>query len=394
MQILHIINTLRPEAGGPSQAVRTLFSYKEIGYWGEAVTMDDPASPFLKTMGFPVHAVGPGRLRYGYSSQLIPWIRKNHSRFDGIVVDGLWDFCGLATWRALSGTNTPYMIFPHGMLDPYFKRAFPWKHLKKWLYWIPVEYRVLRDAHRVLFTSAAERDLAQQSFWFHRWTPHVVPYGTRGTPDQDPRELAEFFYERCPSVRKKRFLLYLGRIHRKKGCDLLLQAFGKAAQMDQDLHLVMAGPDPQGWSQELQQIASVAGVQERVHWPGMLTGDAKWGAFHACEAFVLPSHQENFGIAVAEALSCRKPVLLSDKVNIAEIIAADGAGWMESDTEEGTLRLLERWITTPAQTRGEMSERAIQCFRQRYDMRESARMILQLFEAANLSRRATELSHS
>lgn len=382
MRILHIIGTLDPEAGGPSQAVRTLFSYDDVGYIGEAATMDNPASPFLKNLGFPVHAFGPVGLRYGYNPKLIPWLKENHSRFDGVIVNGLWDFCGFATWKVLAGTNTPYIVFPHGMLDPYFKQAFPLKHLKKWLYWVPAEYRVLRDAYRVLFTSEAERDLAAQSFWLHRWTPHVVPYGTNGTPDLDPHVLSEYFFERCPDLRGKRFLLYLGRIHHKKGCDLLVQAFGRVAQSDPDLHLVMAGPDQQGWSKELKKIAQNAGVQDRIHWPGMLTGNAKWGAFHASEAFILPSHQENFGIAVAEAMSCRKPVLLSDKVNIAEVIANDQAGFMEPDTAEGTLRLLERWIATSLEARAAMAERAIQCFRQRYDMRESAKIILRLFEAA------------
>ncbi len=86
----------------------------------------------------------------------------------------------------------------------------------------------------------------------------------------------------------------------------------------------------------------------------MVTGDAKWGAFFASEAFILPSHQENFGIAVAEALACGKPVLLADKVNIAEDIAEDGAGLMEMDTADGTLQLLERWIAmSPARANGD-----------------------------------------
>jgi glycosyltransferase involved in cell wall biosynthesis len=112
----------------------------------------------------------------------------------------------------------------------------------------------------------------------------------------------------------------------------------------------------------------------------MLQGDAKWGAFHAAEAFVLPSHQENFGIAVAEALACSKPVLLSDKVNIAAEIAADGAGLMEPDTQAGALRLLERWIAMPMAERRAMAARARECFQQRYDMRENAKKVVQVFE--------------
>ena len=145
MRILHIIATLNPAAGGPVESVRVLLSYGPIGYMGEVVTLDDPSAPFLKDVGFPVHALGPTRTVYGFNTKLLPWLKANRDRFDGVVVNGLWQYCGLAAWLALAG-NTPYVVFTHGMLDPYFKHAFPMKHVKKWLYWVPVEYRVLRDA--------------------------------------------------------------------------------------------------------------------------------------------------------------------------------------------------------------------------------------------------------
>jgi glycosyltransferase involved in cell wall biosynthesis len=116
----------------------------------------------------------------------------------------------------------------------------------------------------------------------------------------------------------------------------------------------------------------------------MVTGDAKWGAFFGSEAFILPSHQENFGIAVAEALGCGKPVLLADKVNIAEDIAEDGAGLMELDTAEGTLRLLQRWIAMTVEERQQMGETAYRCFHRRYDMRENAKAIIRLFGTATV----------
>jgi glycosyltransferase involved in cell wall biosynthesis len=274
------------------------------------------------------------------------------------------------------------VVFTHGMLDPYFKYAFPLKHIKKWLYWVPAEYRILRDAYRVLFTCTAEKRLAEQSFWLHRWNPYVVPYGASGPPAKPQETLKEAFFAKCPEFRGKRFLLFLGRIHRKKGCDLLIEAFGKVAKSDPELHLVMAGPDQQLWSASLKEMAQKGGIQERVHWPGMLIGDAKWGAFYASEAFVLPSHQENFGIAVAEALGCGRAVLLADKVNIAEDIAQDNAGLMELDTAQGTLRLLERWIAMAPEEKAAMGERALACFHRRYDMRENAKAIIRLFEAA------------
>jgi glycosyltransferase involved in cell wall biosynthesis len=385
MRILHIIGTLNREAGGPSQAVRVLLGYGPEVYPAEVVTLeDDPAAPYLKEITFPVHALGPSKTGYGFTPRLLPWLKENGHRFDGVVVNGVWQYCGYAAWRAFAGKK-PYMVFTHGMLDPYFKRASPLKHLKKWLYWVPAEYWVLRGAYRVLFTSEAEKRLAEESFWLHRWKPHVVPYGASG-PVGDAETLKETFFSQCPAVRGKRYLVYLGRIHRKKGCDMLIDAFAKIAAEDPELHLVMAGPDQQQWGEALRQTAALAGIAERIHWPGMVTGDAKWGAFYGSEAFILPSHQENFGIAVAEAMACGKPVLLSDKVNIAEDIAKYGAGLMELDTPEGTLRLLQRWIATPAQERKEMAERAYACFHQHYDMRENAKTIVGLFEAATKGR--------
>ena len=382
MRILHIIGTLNPAAGGPTESVRVLLSYGPIGYTGEVVTLDDPNAPYLQNIGFPVHALGPTRTTYGFNRKLMTWLIANRDRFDGVVVNGLWQYCGYAAWRTLAG-NTPYVVFTHGMLDPYFKHAFPLKHIKKWLYWVPAEYRVLRDAYRVLFTSKAEKRLAEESFWLHRWNPYVVPYGASG-PIGDPEIQKQAFFERCPAVKDKRYLLFLGRIHRKKGCDLLIDAFAAVAADDPSLDLVMAGPDQQSWSTKLREMAEKAGIGDRVHWPGMVTGDAKWGAFYGSEAFILPSHQENFGIAVAEALACGRPVLLADKVNIAEEIAEDKAGLMELDTPEGTRQLLKRWLAMSEYEKKEMGERAFQCFHTRYDMRENAKAIIRLFETATV----------
>jgi glycosyltransferase involved in cell wall biosynthesis len=380
MHILHIIATLDPQAGGPSETVRVLISHAPQDCTCEIVTLDHPAAAFLEEVPIPVHALGPRNSTYGSTRRLLPWLKANHDRFDGVVVHGLWQSTGLCAWRAVRG-RVPYLVFTHGMLDPYFKQAFPRKHMKKWVYWALAEYWVLRGAYRVLFTCEAEERLARQSFWLHSWRAHVVPFGTV-PPTGDAEQQKEAFFAVCPAARGRRFLLFLGRIHPKKGCDLLVSAFARVAALDPEIDLVMAGPDPQQWQTELQIQAEASGVGYRIHWPGMLRGDAKWGAFLASEAFVLPSHQENFGIAVAEALACGRPVLLSDKVNIAAEIAADGAGLMEPDTSAGTARLLERWNQMHGDARRAMAANALSCFAQRYDMRENAKAIVGLFEEA------------
>jgi glycosyltransferase involved in cell wall biosynthesis len=207
----------------------------------------------------------------------------------------------------------------------------------------------------------------------------VVPIGSEAPPP-DTSALLEAFHAACPQVAGRRFLLFLGRINEKKGCDLLVQAFAKLCASHPDLHLVMAGPDPANWRERIQTLASNSGCTDRIHWPGLLLGDAKWGAFAACEAFVLPSHQENFGVAVVEALASGRPVLLTHPVNIAQDLAADGCALVEPDTREGITRLLIRWLELAPSQQAEMTARARSCFLQRYDMRRNAEAILRVFE--------------
>jgi glycosyltransferase involved in cell wall biosynthesis len=375
MRILHVMRSFDPAGGGPIEAVRRLArGYREAGHEVELATLDDPDAAYLKDAPLPVHAKGPAKGKYGYSPKLLPWLRENLSRFDGVVVNGLWQYHGLAAWRACKG-RIPYAVFTHGMLDPWFKRTYPMKHLKKWPYWALVEYGLLRDATRVLFTSEAEQRLAAESFWLHRWQGEVVPYGTPG-PAGDAEALKAAFYAACPELKGRRLLVYLGRIHPKKGCDLLVEAFGRIAGDDPELNLLVAGPDQVGWVKDLRALAAKLSVAERVYWPGMLTGDAKWGAMYASEAFILPSHQENFGISVAEALACGRPVLISDKINIYEEIEKDGAALIEEDTLDGTARLMRRWLALSADERTRMGLAARRCFETRYDSRRLAGAII------------------
>ena len=378
MHILHIVATIDPEAGGPSESVRVMLAYAPAGYTSEVVTQDDPAAPFIKNFPYPITALGPQRSIFGYNPKFLRWLKQNRDRFDGVMLNGLWAYAGIATRRAFLG-HKPYLVFSHGMLDPYFKKAFPLKHARKWVYWLLAEYWNLRGAYRLLFTTDAEASLAEQTFWPHHWNGVVIPFGANRPPQEGP-ELQSAFYWQFPEMRDRRFMLFLGRIHRKKGCDLLINSFLKYAASDPSLHLMMAGPDQQGWSAELQQLVADANLTGRVHWPGMLNGDVKWGAFYAAEVFILPSHQKNFGIAVTEAMCCGLPVLLSDKINIAPDIAAAGAGLMELDTQEGCDNLVRRWIETPTPQRGAMSVRAHHLFDEKYDMRKSSAAIFRLFD--------------
>lgn len=378
MKYLHIISSINPEQGGPIEGIRLLSTEMlKNGHQPEVVCLDSPNEEFIERFPVKVHALGPTQGKFKYNKKLLPWLKDNSANYDIIIVNGLWQYTGLAAWRALSGGDTPYFVFTHGMLDPWFKRAYPLKHLKKWLYWPWAEYRVLRDARAVIFTCEEERLLAKQSFWLYRANEKVTTYGT-STPLGNSEELAKIFLSKHPSLKNKRIVLFLSRIHQKKGCDLLLEAFAQVANQDERLHLLMAGPDQNSWVSSLQEQAAKLGVANRITWPGMLQGQDKWGAFHAAEVFCLPSHQENFGIVVAEALACGKPVLISNKVNIWREIESDSAGFVANDSVDGTVENLQRWLALDGDEYKNISDRAKDCFTRRFHIQSSAVRLLEI----------------
>lgn len=367
MRILRVIRSVDRNCGGPIEGiVRSSKVLAQLGHNIEMVCLDAPESACVVNFPLNVHAMGPAKGNYGYSKRYVPWLCNNLHKYDVVLVHGIWQYSSFGAWRALRRQHLPYLVYPHGMLDPWFKKAYPLKHMKKWLYWPWGEYRVLRDAQAVLFTCEQERVLARESFWLYKCNEVVVNYGT-ALPLGDANAQREQFWTKFPELRQKPFVLFLGRLHAKKGCDLLLAAFAEIAAR-QDLRLVMAGPDQVNWQRQLVKQARKYGIDQRITWTGMLTGDVKWGAFKCAQVFVLPSHQENFGLAVVEALACGLPVLISNKVNIWREIQQDGAGFVADDTLEGTLNLLTRWLQTPDEDKQIMSYKAEKCFRNRFEI--------------------------
>lgn len=384
MRILHVIDSFSPATGGPPEAVRQLVRASHAtGAQVEVVCLDSPKAEFLSDLDCPAHALDESfGGRYAFSPRLWRWLRDNAERFDGMVMHGLWTFPGSALRSAARRARRPYGIFVHGALDPWFNRKYPLKHAKKLLYW-PLQYAVLRDAAAVFFTTTAERDLAQTSFRPSNWKSVVAPLGVTedACAGHDRAGQLEELYRAMPGLRGRRFLLFLARLHEKKGCDLLIEAFARTAKMAPEVDLVVAGPDQAGMQAKLKSRAEQLGIAGRLHWPGMIGGDVKWGALRVCDALILPSHQENFGVSVAEALAAGRPVLLSYAVNIWPEIEHDGVGMAAEDTFEGTVQLLQRWFGLPAAEQAAMAARARPCFAERFSMEKTAAAINEVFAA-------------
>jgi glycosyltransferase involved in cell wall biosynthesis len=385
LKILHVIASADPRSGGPIEGILRQEDAMAGRASGVLVTLDAPDAPFLRDISMPVHALGrlgsstevrPWPFKYGFSITYIMWLIRNAGRFDAVIVHGLWNFSTLAASITLPFLRSaPYFVYPHGMMDPWFGQHDPLKYFFKKLSWIFCEGRLLHGAKSVLFTAEDERDLARDQFPIWRYAEAVVGYGTASPPPSTAAQ-AEAFRAAVPELGQKRYLLFLSRIHPKKGCDLLVEAFAQAAALDPDLDLVIAGPDETGIVPSLRVRAEDLGIGRRIHWPGMLRGDAKWGAYFGAEAFILPSHQENFGVVVAEALGCGLPVLTTNKVNIWKAIVEDKVGFVGGDTLEGVRGIIANWTSSNLEDRARMKARSKISFSERFDVKYSVDRLL------------------
>ena len=378
-KVLHVISTVNPVFGGPIQGVLQLYLGLGISNNGnismEVVCGDAPDAPWLRDIhGIKIYALGPSLLSssYVYNYKLIPWLRLNAINYDHVTINCIYQYQSYAVWRALRNSAVPYSIMVHGALDPWFKSKYPLKHFKKWVYWLFFLYPVFRDAKYVLYTNYQEKILARQTFTMYKGNDCVVNYGTTTPPPDKNKSLSKKFISNYPALLDKRIILFLGRFDNKKGCDLLIKAFANIVGVNHDFHLIMAGPDDEPLATKLKNQIEELGIRQHVTWTGMLLGDFKWGAIYSSEVFCLPSHTENFGIAVVEALGCGKPVIISNKVNICNDIEDEAAGIIGNDTFEGTLSSLKSWVNLSKEERLIFSDSARKCFEKHYDLATGA----------------------
>ena len=366
MKVLRVIRSLHPSGGGPIEGLKQSAPFfRNCGVDFSVACLDPPESTWLTSLPFQTIPLGPVFGSYGYRPGLPSALSAVGSGFDAVIVEGLWQYHALAAWRAFHSSSLPYYVFIHGMLDPWFKTAYPLKHLKKLIYWSLVEHRLLTDASGVLFTTNTERDLAHQSFHNYRGNDFVVGFGASEPPEISTYDITSF-YSRYPSLIGKQIFLFLGRLHPKKGVDLLIRGFADVVAQDRSCHLVLAGPVDRDYYRHLISIVRSLGLDSQVTWTGPLFGPIKWAAFRVADLFCLPSHQENFGVAVAEALSVGLPVCISSSVNISDLVAQAGAGLVHPDTLTGTSVALLRWLQTSSAIRSTMSESALQLFQSQF----------------------------
>jgi glycosyltransferase involved in cell wall biosynthesis len=388
MRLLRAISTLNPASGGPAATLTPIT--KELmssGHTVEVVCFDNPADPWLNDSPFVVHCLESKSSFYQRLNKLYHFLRANSHGYDCVIVHGLWSAVDFAVWRALRHTSTPYVVLLHGILTPWFNRRYPRKYVKKYLYWLAYQHRILVVASAVLSFSEEEQLMASQSFWPYNCNGAVVKYGTAGPPEENG--LSGIFYDRFPHLEDKQILLYLGRIHYNKGCDILIEAFARLSKEISNVHLVMAGPDQLGWKDALASRANELGVGSRITWTGLLVGDMKWGALLSSDVFVLPTHHDNHSVAMVEALACGVPVLITDKLFQWREIEASGSGLVATDSVDGLSDIFLQWFTMDPEEQALMRKCAVKAFRSNFDAKIAAESLCSIIEDLLISKNSS-----
>lgn len=277
--------------------------------------------------------------RWGVSLPLGRALRNDIANFDIVHIHSLYLYHTAVACSVCRRFGIPYILCPHGTLDPFLRRK---SRFKKAVYNALIENRNLNKATAVHYTTEDEMKLAHIPLGLIS-RPIVVPLGI---------DLSQFsnlptrghFRSQMVGNNSKQIILFLGRINFKKGLDLLAKAYGKIARNRDDVHLVIVGPDDEGYRRKVEIWLKEEGVHSKVTFSGMLLGHDKLSAFVDADIFVLPSYTENFGITVVEAMACNVPVLITDKVNIHQEVRSWDAGYVIGCNAELLAEALTRML--------------------------------------------------
>jgi glycosyltransferase involved in cell wall biosynthesis len=320
-RLLHVLPSLDIRSGGPLRLVIDLAERaRSYGLDSEVLGTGAYHLPDCPLAKERIHWC-PGRLggTYSYTPALRQWLRAHLKRFDGALVHGAWTYSTIAAARECQRQRIPYGVIPHGMLDAWAVNGQGrWKAWKKHLYWRFRENRVYQAARCIYFTTRREQERSQPVFALPSRQAVLPVYGIEATVPKVslPENLA---LRRPPG---ERWALYLGRVHPKKNIELLIRAWGDA-RPPEPWRLLIVGPGEARYVTALRRLAQELELEDQVRFLDLVTGIDKAYLFQQSEWFLLPSRQENFGVAVLEAIAHGCAVAISDQVYIGESFPAD-----------------------------------------------------------------------
>jgi len=335
MKILHVTASMSSEWGGPTKVVTEIT--EKLVEKGVKISI---FSPFKRGGGlnvinpkgielqlFPQNFID--RLWTSYSWDFARAIKQNVHKFDIIHIHEIWNYPNyVASWAA-KRAGKPYIVTIHGALDPW---CLNHKAFKKKIYALLIQKRILREAS-VIHAITNEEIKQIKNFVNNNNNIIMIPNGINPEDfiNLPSRKELEKLY---PELIGKKVLLFLGRIHPIKGLDLLAKAFVIIARERDDVCLLIAGPDSDGYKDKIMQTLKKGHVLNKAIFAGMLKGQKKLIALGGADIFILPSYSEGFSMAILEAMISNLPVIITHQCNFPEIAEYEAGIVIEPDLKQ------------------------------------------------------------
>ena len=365
IKILHIIQTLNPEYGGPATSlIDNSLMLSKKGFKVDILTYDTKNQiKNLRKDKIKILNQGPSLGKYTFSLKVFFWILRNKNNYDIFIVHGIWHFSTLLARILL---KKRYFVFLHGGLDSYFKSEII-KLIKKKLYWHLIEKKNLIHSKGLLLTNNFESKQIKNTFVNTKDIKKKnVGFGIL-KPKINKILCKKLFYKKFPYLKKKKYFLFLGRFHPKKGCFVLLDAVNKLKKKNIEINILMVGPNSI-YKKKLKKYCRQIGLQDNFFWHNTLTGNLKWGSILCSEGMVLSSHGENFGVSIVESLCCSKPVLTTHKVGVSPEIINYKAGFVSKDNAKDFSSILLKYLKLRNNKLNILSNNALKCFEKSFDL--------------------------
>ncbi len=368
---LHVVSHTDPRYGGLSAAVPSVASSLGAGNgWEVSLAAFCQPGEAYRPAALPADRLSfwpTSRLAWLTGATLRTRFARTVAQADALHVHGLWEESTAQACRLARTLGKPYVLSAHGMLEPWALEA---KRLKKQIYAALVERANVAGAACLHALTPAE---AQQYRSFGAVGPIAVIPNAVAVPHEATPEL---FLNTFPALRGKTLVLFLSRLHPKKGLDLLVRSWAQVSQRYREAHLVIAGPDSLGTQQQLVQQVAAQGLEGQVTFTGMLAGELKWSALAAAGCYVLPSYSEGLSMALLEAMGMGVPVIATRACNMAELATA-GAGWEVDSTADALTAALLAFFATPEAQRLSMGQNGAHLIASHYS---TARVVQQMTE--------------
>lgn len=297
-------------------------------------------------------------------------------RFDLVHIHGLWRYPQWVASRRAQSLKIPYILSPHGMCEPFELARKAWK---KQLFFNLVEKRTFQGAAAIHAITEAERGHCTQLEADKKI--EVIPHGVE-IQAALPAALIDFYLP--PAIAaippQAPVVLFMGRLHPKKGLDLLIPAFAQVLQQHPSAYLVLAGPDATGYQANLVQLAKSFQIQERILFTGMLVGQQKQAMLQRADVFTLPSYSEGFSVAILEALAAAKPVVISKYCYFDEVTSVGCGQVVDTDISQ-LAQALNHLLALDAPARANLGQRGQQLIEHKYTWSIAAKKMMGLYQS-------------